>query len=147
MSTPQQSPPASATPDVHAIQGNIIGFNKDHERLVFLGFPNQHAARTFLTALEPSIADGYAVLQFNDLYKEIRVRRGGERGIIQAAWTNIAFTQPGLEILAPSGLEAFPEDFRLGMAAQAAALGDVGASDPRPGCRRSPVSNVRFTRW
>ena len=130
MSTSQQSPPAFATPDVHAIQGNIIGFNKDHERLVFLRFPGQHAARTFLTALEPSIANGYAVREFNDLYKEIRVRRGGERGIIQAAWTNIAFTQPGLEILAPSGLDAFPEDFRLGMAAQAAALGDVGASDP-----------------
>jgi Dyp-type peroxidase family len=124
------SPASAPAPDPRAIQGNVVGFNKDHQRLVFLHFNDVGTARSFVGALEPNIASGYEVRGFNDLYKEVRARRGGEKGIIQASWTNIAFTFTGLQLLGPSGLDAFPQDFRDGMAARAAELGDLDQSAP-----------------
>jgi Dyp-type peroxidase family len=126
----QQQSPADATPDLHAIQGDLIGFNKDHQRLVFLHFSEQDSGRAFIGALEPNVASGFEVRAFNDLYKRIRVKRQGERGIIQASWTNIALTFSGLQKLGAGGLDAFPEEFRAGMAARAGDLGDVGPSEP-----------------
>src|SRR4051794_31818560 len=78
-------------PDARAIQGSVIGFNKDHQRLVFLHFNDVASARGLIGALEPNIASGYEVREFNDLYKEVRAHRGGEKGIIEASWTNMAF--------------------------------------------------------
>lgn len=120
----------ATSPDLHAVQGNLIGFNKDHQRLVFVHFPDAPTARAFIQALEPNVANGYEVKAFNELYKELRAKRGGENGIIQAAWTNVVFSFAGLSVLAPSGLGAFPAEFRDGMAAHAADLGDVENSAP-----------------
>src|SRR4051812_16455512 len=49
-----------------------------------------------------------------------------------SAWTTIAFTYQGLKALgvAQDSLDSFTPEFRQGMAARAAVLGDVGASDP-----------------
>ncbi|MBU1317379.1 MAG: peroxidase [Alphaproteobacteria bacterium] len=50
----------------------------------------------------------------------------------QDAWLNVAFTWEGLRRLglARDILDAFPIEFRQGMAARSAFLGDVGRSDP-----------------
>src|SRR5256885_142496 len=113
----QTTATARTTPDLRDIQGNLIGFNKDHQRLVFLRFADQASGRAFLAALEPNVANGYEVRAFNDLYKELRAKRGGEKGIIEAAWTNVALTAKGLVLLQAPGLDAFPQEFLDGMAA------------------------------
>jgi len=48
------------------------------------------------------------------------------------AWVTVAFTHAGLAALGVprSSLDSFPEEFRVGMAARARELGDVGASSP-----------------
>ena len=48
------------------------------------------------------------------------------------AWLSVAFTYAGLAALGvpQSSLDSFPDEFRQGMAARAADLGDVGASAP-----------------
>lgn len=69
-------------------------------------------------------------MRFNELYKEVRATRGAAKGTIKATWMNIAFTSAGLQTLNADGLDAFPQDFREGMAAQAAQLGDVDGSAP-----------------
>jgi Dyp-type peroxidase family len=48
------------------------------------------------------------------------------------AWITVAFTYPGLVALGvpPSSLDSFAPEFRQGMAARAAELGDVGESGP-----------------
>ncbi|HEU4998155.1 MAG TPA: Dyp-type peroxidase [Lapillicoccus sp.] len=48
------------------------------------------------------------------------------------AWLTVAFTYQGLKVLGvpPESLDSFAPEFRQGMAARAAELGDVGASAP-----------------
>jgi Dyp-type peroxidase family len=50
----------------------------------------------------------------------------------QDAWVGVAFSHAGLRALGvpPDALASFPAAFHAGMAARAAAIGDVGASDP-----------------
>src|SRR4051812_1663724 len=49
-----------------------------------------------------------------------------------SAWMTVAFTYQGLKALGvpQDSLDSFTPEFRQGMAARAAVLGDVGASDP-----------------
>ena len=108
----------------------MVGFNKDHQRLVFARFADSQSGGGFLAALEPNVSSAYDVKSFNALYKEVRARRHGEKGIIKATWTNIAFTFGGLQMLGPPDLGTLPQDFREGMAAQASTLGDVDESAP-----------------
>ena len=111
------------------IQGNLIGFNKDHQRLVFINFAAQASGRAFLTELASSLTTGWEVLAFNRLYKEIAGRlKHRPDGILESIWTNIAFSQPGLETLGAPGLDTFPQEFLVGMAARASTVGDVDAS-------------------
>lgn len=77
------------------VQGHVIGFNKDHMRLTFLNFQDALTARACLSELIPQLASGYEVLQFNALYKEVRAKRRGDRGIIEAAWTNLWLSRSG----------------------------------------------------
>jgi Dyp-type peroxidase family len=129
------SPAAAANPELrhelHDIQGNLIGFNKDHQRLLFINFTDQATGRAFIAELAPSLTTGWEVLRFNALYKEIstRLKRRPDR-ILESTWTNIAFSQPGLLALGADGIESFPEEFRQGMAARAAVIGDVDLSAP-----------------
>jgi deferrochelatase/peroxidase EfeB len=120
---------ASPHPDPNNVQGNVVGFNKDHQRFVFLAFADGAAAQQFLVALESELASGWEVRQFNRLFKEIH-KRGGEPGIVESAWANLALTFHGLQVLEAPGLDDFPEPFKSGMAARAEVIGDRDASAP-----------------
>jgi Dyp-type peroxidase family len=122
--------PADERPDLRDIQGNLVGFNKDHQRFVFLQFGDQQIARGFLADIESEIATAWEVKQFNALFKEIHGRRGGEPGIIESSWTNLALTASALDLLGTPGTDGFPEEFRQGMAARAPQIGDVDQSAP-----------------
>lgn len=125
---------AAGTPqdhvDAHNIQGDLVGFNKDNQCFVFLHFTDQASARAFLTSLEPNISSAWEVRKFNELYKQVRAKRGGSKGIIEASWTNIAFSFSGLQLLGAPQAELLPGEFRDGMAARAGELGDVDLSAP-----------------
>jgi Dyp-type peroxidase family len=123
------APQQANHPNRRDIQGNVVGFNKDHQRFVLLAFADQASGRAFLGELEPDLASAWEVLRFNELFKEIHTRRGGASDI-EASWTNLCLTFAGLELLGAHGLEAFPEEFRQGMVARAAIIGDVEDSDP-----------------
>jgi Dyp-type peroxidase family len=124
-------PPATAThpvmSDLEDIQGGIVGFNKPFQRLAYVNFPSGEAGRAFLRALEPLIANGQQVLEFNRLFKQAAGRPSHD---LKATWTNVWLSAPGLEQLAAPGFADLPEDFRAGMAGQASLIGDVGPSDP-----------------
>jgi Dyp-type peroxidase family len=117
-------------PDLTDLQGNLIGFNKDNQRFVFLQFSEQASAQAFLRLLEPHVASALEVKRFNDLFHEIHTRRHGASDIIQASWTNLALSAAGLQLLGAPGLDTFPQEFRDGMAARAEAIGDVDDSAP-----------------
>jgi Dyp-type peroxidase family len=132
-------------PDLDLVQGNIVGFNKDHQRFVFLAFQSAAAGRAFLGLIEPDIASAREVKVFNGLFKEIS-RRRGEKGIVEASWTNIALSAHGLQVIEAPGLDSFPEVFREGMAARASIIGDVDDSAPAtwvpPFSQQTPVDAV-----
>jgi Dyp-type peroxidase family len=115
--------------DLHDIQGNLVGFNKGHQRLVFLQFPDPASGKAFLADVAGDIANAHEVKRFNALYKEVHAG-GGEEGTVEASWTNIALSASGLRSIGAEGIEAFPADFLAGMAAQANEIGDVDASAP-----------------
>ncbi len=113
------------------IQGNIMGgFNKDHQTFLFLKFGEAVKARNWLRGLIGQVATASEVIAFNDLFKRLKKRRGKE--ILEVTWMNIAFSFAGLQALnlPDSELGAFPEDFRMGMAARAGMIGDVGDNAP-----------------
>ena len=60
------------------------------------------------------------------------------------AWITVAFTYHGLEALGvpQDSLASFAPEFRQGMAARAAVLGDVGRAAPRSGRSRSGTPDV-----
>jgi Dyp-type peroxidase family len=119
------------SPDGANVQGNIAGFNKDHQRLVFLGFADQATGRAFLAAIVEDVATCDEVLAFNGLFKRVHERRGaGPRGTVEASWLNVALTSAGLDTLGAPGAGEFPEAFRAGMRGRAEAIGDVGPSAP-----------------
>ena len=125
--------PASASAAVlrqQNIQGNIFGgFNKDFQTLLFLQFTDAVKARAWLAHMARNIASSDDVIQFNNLFKVLRARHGQE-GMVQATWTNIAFTYSGLQALEATDSHHFPTVFKDGMRARAARLGDTGDSDP-----------------
>jgi Dyp-type peroxidase family len=112
------------------IQGNLAGFNKDLQRFLFLSFSDGASAKAFVAELAPEIASARDVRSFNALYKAIRKRRGHAADILKAAWTNIAFTFEGLNLLGAPDCANFPEDFRAGMSARAELIGDRDDSAP-----------------
>ncbi len=112
------------------IQGNILGgFNKDFQTMLFLHFTDPVKGRAWLAHMARNVSSSDDVLAFNNLFKLLRARHGRE-GMVQATWTNIAFTHSGLTALGATGLSSFPQAFKDGMAARAALLSDVGASAP-----------------
>jgi Dyp-type peroxidase family len=121
----------TGSPDRKNVQGNVAGFNKDHQRFVFLRFPDKTAAQSFLRAIVDDIATCEKVLSFNGLFKEVHSRRHGSgRRTVQSVWLNLALSPSGLRILEAEGLDTFPAEFTQGMKARAGDLGDVGPSDP-----------------
>jgi Dyp-type peroxidase family len=118
-------------PDADNVQGNVAGFNKDHQRLLLLRFADQASARAFLADIVDDVATCSEVLAFNHLFKHVyERRRETERNTVEASWLNVALTFKGLEVLGAEGLTDLPEAFRAGMRARAEAIGDVGPSAP-----------------
>jgi Dyp-type peroxidase family len=118
-------------PDPDNVQGNVAGFNKDHQRLVFLRFADQASGRALLADIVDDIATCAEVLAFNGLFKRVyERRREGERNTVEASWLNVGLTFKGLEVLGAEGLTDLPEAFRAGMRGRAEAIGDVGLSAP-----------------
>ena len=118
--------------DFANIQGNILGgFLKDHRMMLYLEFTNAASARHWLGDMVCNISSSEEVIAFNKLFKLIRKTKRVE-GVVKATWTNLAFTHSGLKALGVSdyNLGQFPQEFRNGMAASAADLGDTGASAP-----------------
>lgn len=114
------------------IQGNVLaGFNKDHQRLLFLGITNAALAKKWLAALIPHIATTTQVKAFNDLFRARRKALGVDPPLseLSATWTNIAFTATGLAALGVNTTGMAPE-FLAGMAARKSIIGDNGPSDP-----------------
>lgn len=58
------------------IQGNLVGFNKDHQRLLFISFPDPAVGRAMLGALHPKLTSAKDVLEFNHLYKLQVIEKG-----------------------------------------------------------------------
>jgi Dyp-type peroxidase family len=114
------------------IQGNIVGFNKDHVTMLFLKIDSNSVsdARAWLARLVPFIATAAEVLSFNRLFKEIRRRRCVDSRTVQATWINIAFSHDALQTLTNgvgelSGLDQFKDEaFKVGLADRSKLLGD-----------------------
>lgn len=122
-------PASGASPDASDIQGNLVGFNKDHARLVFIHFRDAASGKAFLQALVPDVATASDILLFNQLYKQLHAR-GAASGTIEATWMNVALSVSGLTAVGAPNLDTMPGEFTNGMAEQAGALGDVDDSDP-----------------
>jgi Dyp-type peroxidase family len=110
------------------VQGGVIGFNKDHMRLVYVDVADADSGRQFVSALVPQLANGFEVLNFNAVYGDIARRGGDADKVVQATWINLLLSRTGLQALQAPRLEAMPEEFTAGMANRQ--LGDVGASAP-----------------
>jgi len=128
-------PPAPDEPvlAVANIQGNLIGFNKDHQTLLFLKITSVPDCKQWLDRLRPYVATAEEVLAFNRLFKALRSRRKKETGAVQATWINLAFSFQGLTQLNPEAASFQDASFRTGMAAQSALLGDPTDAS-REGC-------------
>jgi Dyp-type peroxidase family len=86
-------------------------------RYGFLSFRRADHGRTWLGGIIDRIGRG---------------RTAGSSNPLDARWVTVAFTWNGLRALGVSeeSLATFPEEFRQGMAARAAILGDTGANHP-----------------
>ncbi len=122
------------------IQGNIIGgFNKDLQDFIFLKFKSTIAGRAWIAEMsgpdsEASLVQSSSqqVLKFNGEFKNLSLQGLRAEDFLATAWNNIALTHAGLKALGvpTTDLDAFPDDFKQGMAARASRIGDVGASAP-----------------
>ena len=120
------------------IQGNVIGFNKDHQTLIFLRITSAVDCKQWLSRLAPFIASAEEVLAFNRLFKAIRQRRKQDTRAVQATWINVAFSYNGLALLNPETATFQDAPFRAGLAKQSARLGDP--TDPaHEGCAQNWV--------
>lgn len=132
MTTPPPTTTTSGQPsekELADIQGNIIGFKNDHQRLLFVSFADTATAKAFTVDITSQISTGQEVRDANARYSA-RAARGEDPQTEQDCWVNIAFTADGLQMLQAPGLENFPDDFRQGMATRAAIIGDVDNSAP-----------------
>jgi Dyp-type peroxidase family len=118
------------TVDRHDVQGNLVGFNKDHQVFLFLQFPNPESGRAFLASIRLHVATADEVYTFNDLYKRIHDRRTAAHDVLQSNWINIALSFAGLQVLGLQDLEGFDPVFKGGMRAAAERIGDVDDSAP-----------------
>jgi Dyp-type peroxidase family len=86
-------------------------------RYGFLSFRQREQGRAWLSGIIDRVGRG---------------RGGDSGGPLDSRWVTVAFTWNGLRALGVdrASLETFPEEFRQGMAARAAILGDTGANHP-----------------
>lgn len=115
--------------DLRDIQGNLVGFNKDHQRLLFIDFPDAVTGRKFVEAMQHEVDSAEDVAKFNAEYSKRR-REGKDLLSLRSDWVNIALSFQGLTALQATDVSVFPQEFQLGMRGRAPANGDVDASDP-----------------
>jgi Dyp-type peroxidase family len=115
--------------DLRDIQGNLVGFNKDLQRLIFVGFPDQASSQRFLLAMADDVNHAAEVREFNAGFVA-RSKAGEDPLSVETSWVNFGLSFPGLTVVGAAGLAAFPQEFQAGMRSRAAANGDVDASDP-----------------
>jgi Dyp-type peroxidase family len=115
--------------DEEDIQGNLVGFNKDNLRLLFVTFPTADAGKQFLAGMAKQVNHAAEIKSFNERFKE-RGRAGRSQLSEQASWVNLVLSFRGLETVGADGLDAFPDSFKQGMRARAQLIGDVDQSDP-----------------
>src|SRR6185312_9865409 len=84
-------------------------------------------ARDFVHAVLREIDTAAAVAAFNRRYKWHRQR--GDN-LPESEWFNLLLSAKGLEALEAPELDQFPIEFREGMRARAAIIGDVDRSSP-----------------
>src|SRR5262245_57829915 len=92
--------------------------------------PRAMAARYgFLTFRDPTQARAYLAGLLDRIGTAASVAPAAE---LDSRWVTVAFTWSGLRALGvdEASLATFPEEFRQGMAARAAVLGDRGANHP-----------------
>ncbi len=109
------------------IQGNIAGFNKPHQRFVFLGFPDKAAAQAFLRVVEREVDTADDVAEANRSFKW---RRRHRRDPEPKRWFNLLLSISGLRLLEAPELDLFEPAFQEGMRARAEHLGDRDQSAP-----------------
>jgi Dyp-type peroxidase family len=109
------------------IQGNIAGFNKPLQSFVALRFEPGEKAREFIHDVLREIDTAAAVLAFNRRYKWHR--KHGDAAPT-SEWFNLLLSAKGLEAMEAPELDRFPAEFREGMRARAATIGDVDRSAP-----------------
>ena len=125
--------PTTVVPDLANIQGNILaGFNKDNMAILALTFSSQVAGRKWIAGAATFAARHSEVADFNQLFKEINSRRGGEHGVLHATWVEVLLTGAGLQQLgiAQAEVQQLSPSLSAGMANAAADLGDTDESDP-----------------
>jgi Dyp-type peroxidase family len=123
--------PALPPEALFQIQGNIAGFNKDHQRFVYLLFADRHSGRAFLADIVGDIATCQEVRDFNELFKQVNARRdGAERGTVESTWLNIALSAAGLDALGAPEAQNLAAEFQQGMTARAATIGDIEENEP-----------------
>lgn len=119
------------------IQGNVVpGFNKDHQRFLFLRIDEVDAARDWLRWLAPKLSSMQEVLEFRREFRRERLLTGTADPSTTATWIAFALSAPAIaKLLGDDALaEMGDEAFRQGMAARSTFLGDP--ADPRvPGHR------------
>lgn len=109
--------------DLYDIQGNIVfGYGRwgyPVARYVFFSFIDEKKSREFITSLVPLVTSSAPLDAQNG-------------GVPPSATTNLALTYSGLRELGlpDESMRSFPEDFRMGMKARKAILGDDGPSAP-----------------
>ena len=86
-------------------------------RYGFLSFRRPDHGRAWLSGIIDRVGSGRAI---------------AGKGQVDSRWVTVAFTWNGLRTLGvdDDSLATFPEEFRQGMAARAAILGDTGANHP-----------------
>ncbi len=130
-------PVAEPLLEVDDIQGNIlVGFNKDHQRLIALKILGVAGARRWLARVLPDISSMAEVHQFNSLYRMRRARLGRDSHSLKVTWMNLAFSRDGIaKLSSDADAAALPDSsFRAGLGQDRSTfLGDPipsGATDP-----------------
>jgi len=115
--------------DLRDIQGDIVGFNKDHQRLMFITFPDQPSGRRFCAGMVGEVNHAAEVKAANERFSERR-KSSEDRLTEENSWVNLGISSGGLTQVAADGIQAFPLAFQQGMRPRAALIGDVDTSDP-----------------
>lgn len=126
-------PPEAPGLALNDIQGNVAGFNKDHQRFVFLRFKDRDTARRFVKVCVREIDDCKDVADFKKKWKRAKAKQDNNDKpppLPTARWFNLALSFRGLQVLEAPEADTFPTEFKEGMRARASTLGDVDQNAP-----------------